>query len=257
MTRLAVSRIAMWSPPRARSTMTMRVFEALGCAVHDEPFYAYWLKATQRTEDPGYEETIAAHETDWRRVIDSVLGPIPGGRAVSYQKHMAIHMLEEVSLDWMREVRNCFLIRDPAEVVTSMAEFRGLAHDVEEGARLVGIPQLERIFDRACEIEGGPPLVIDANDLLIDPEGVLSGFCAAVGLPYEPGREIRWAPGRHAADGAWADAWYQKVYRTTGLEPYEPRETVVPPTLQPVVDRCRPTYERIAAHRIRRDSTSR
>ena len=35
-------------------TMAMRVFEALGCAVLDEPFYAYWLKATKREEDPGY-----------------------------------------------------------------------------------------------------------------------------------------------------------------------------------------------------------
>jgi hypothetical protein len=230
--------------------MAMRVFEALGCAVYDEPFYAYWLKATARLEDPGYAETIAAHETDWRRVVDSLLGPIPQNRLLWYQKHMAIHMLDEVGLDWMREVRNCFLIRDPAEVITSMAEFRGLAHDVEEGARLVGIPQLERIFDRACEIEDGPPLVIDANDLLADPVRVLSRFCAAVGLPYEPGQDITWAPGRHARDGAWADAWYRKVYRTTGLEPYESRETVVPPELQPVVDRCRPTYERIAAFRI-------
>ena len=244
------TRIAMWSPPRARSTMTMRVFEALGCAVYDEPFYAYWLAATQRTEDPGYAETLAAHETDWRRVVDSLLGPIPGDRRIWYQKHMAIHMLEAVDLGWMRFVRNCFLIRDPAEVITSMSEFRGLHQDVEEGARLVGIPQLERIFDRACEIEGGAPLVIDANDLLADPVRVLSRFCPAVGLPYEPGQEISWAPGRHPSDGAWADAWYQKVYETTRLAPYEPRPTEVPAELRGVVDRCRPTYERIAAYKL-------
>ena len=91
-------RIAMWSPPRARSTMTMRVFEALGCAVLDEPFYAYWLKATKREEDPGYAATLAAHEIDWQKVEALLLGPVPGGKAVWYQKHMAIHMLPEVSL---------------------------------------------------------------------------------------------------------------------------------------------------------------
>jgi hypothetical protein len=37
-------RIAMWSPPRARSTMMMRVFEALGCAAIDEPFYPYLIR---------------------------------------------------------------------------------------------------------------------------------------------------------------------------------------------------------------------
>ena len=65
-----IRRIAMWSPPRARSTMMMRVFEALGCAVFDEPFYAYWLKAVNRVNDPGFRVTIevpydeAARDTD-------------------------------------------------------------------------------------------------------------------------------------------------------------------------------------------------
>ena len=243
-------RIAMWSPPRARSTMAMRVFEALGCAVLDEPFYAYWLKATQREEDPGYAATLAVHETDWRKVEASLLGPVPGGKAVWYQKHMAIHMLPEVSLAWMGQVRNCFLIRDPAEVITSMTEFRGLTHDTEESARLVGIPQLERIFDEAWALEGQAPLVIDANDLLADPKGVLSRFCAAVGMPFDAAQPIGWAPGKHKSDGAWADAWYQKVYQTTGLEPHIRKETVVPKALEAVVARCRPTYERIAAHRL-------
>ena len=243
-------RIAMWSPPRARSTMAMRVFEALGCAVYDEPFYAYWLKATMREQDPGYAETLAAHETDWQAVVASCLGSVPGGKAVWYQKHMAIHMLPEVSLAWMGQVRNCFLIRDPAEVITSMTEFRGLAQDVEESARLVGIPQLERIFDEAWALEGQAPLVIDANDLLADPKGVLARFCAAVGMPFDPAESITWAPGKHEGDGAWADAWYQKVYQTTGLEPYLRKETVVPKALEAVVARCRPTYERIAAHRL-------
>ena len=243
-------RIAMWSPPRARSTMAMRVFEALGRAVLDEPFYAYWLKATKREEDPGYAATLAAHETDWRKVEASLLGPVPGGKAVWYQKHMAIHMLPEVSLAWMGKVRNCFLIRDPAEVITSMTEFRGLAHDVEEGARLVGIPQLERIFDMALALEGQAPLVIDANDLLADPSSVLSRFCAAVGMPFNPDQPISWAPGKHEGDGAWADAWYQKVYQTIGLEPYTRQKTVVPKALEAVVARCQPTYERMAAHRL-------
>jgi hypothetical protein len=243
-------RIAMWSPPRARSTMAMRVFEALGCAVLDEPFYAYWLKARKREEDPGYAATLAAHEIDWQKVEALLLGPVPGGKAVWYQKHMAIHMLPEVSLAWMGRVRNCFLIRDPAEVVTSMADFRALAHDPDEGARLAGIPQLARIFDKAWALEGRAPLVIDANDLLADPPGVLSRFCAAVGIPFDPARPITWAPGRHKGDGAWADAWYQKVYQTTGLRAYTRKETVVPKALEAVVARCQPTYERMAAHRL-------
>jgi hypothetical protein len=250
----SLRRIAMWSPPRARSTMMMRVFEALGCAVFDEPFYAYWLKTLNKTDDPGYRETLAHHETDWRRIVDLVLGPIPDGREWYYQKHMAIHMLEEVDLGWMREVRNGFLIRDPAEVIASMSAFRALEPrneaDVAAAAQLVGIPQLRRIFDRACDIAGGPPPVIDANDVLRDPARILGGFCAAVGMDFDPDVPLRWAPGRHPQDGAWADAWYGKVYETTGLGPYRPKKFTVPAPLQPLVDYCRPTYAHIAQYRI-------
>ncbi len=247
---LRMRRIAMWSPPRARSTMVMRVFEALGCAVYDEPFYPYWLKALNKEDDPGFRETMAVHETDWRKVIDRVLGPVPEPAAFYYQKHMAIHMLPEVDLGWMRQVRNCFLIRNPIEVIASMAHFRDLEQDAEEGARLVGIPQLERIYDYACEIEDSPPLVIDANDLLRDPKRILGLFCEAIGMSFDPAREISWAPGKHQSDGAWADAWYEKVYQTTRLGSYIPQETKIPAALAGVVERCLPVYERIAIHKI-------
>ncbi len=247
-------RIAMWSPPRARSTMMMRVFEALGCAVFDEPFYPYWLKALNKISDPGFEAAVENHETDWRRVIDLVLGSIPDEREWYYQKHMAIHMLDDVDLTWMREMRNCFLIRNPAEVIVSMADFRTLkpggSQDVEEAARLVGIPQLRRIFDLACEVSGGIPPIIDANDVLKNPKQILGGFCDMIGMDFDPQKSIRWAPGRHECDGAWADAWYGKVYETTCLGRYKPKLLTVPPELQPVVDYCMPVYEHIAQFRI-------
>ena len=247
-------RLAMWSPPRARSTMMMRVFEALGCAVFDEPFYPYWLKTLNKTDDPGFLAATTNHESDWRKVVDLVLGPIPDGRSRYYQKHMAIHMLDEVDLEWMGEMCNCFLIRNPAEVIASMSAFRALEPaqlgNVEEAAKLVGIPQLRRIFDLACEVNGGIPPVIDANDVLLNPAQVLGKFCAAVGMDFDPDQPIRWQPGKHERDGAWADDWYASVYKTTGLGPYRPSEIDTPAALQPLVDYCMPTFEHIAQFKI-------
>ena len=251
---LANRPIAMWSPPRARSTMLMRVFEALGCAVYDEPFYPYWLKTLDKRDDPGFQSAIDHHETDWRRVVELVLGPVPDDRDWYYQKHMAIHMLDEVDLGWMHQVQNCFLIRHPAEVIVSMTEFRSLdpnaKTDLETAAQLVGIPQLRRIFDLACDIHGEPPPVLDANDVLANPKHILGGFCKAVGMPFDPDRPITWEPGKHRRDGAWADDWYNKVYATTHLGTYVPQATIVPAALQPLVDYCLPTYDYIAQYKI-------
>ena len=233
----------------------MRVFNALGCSVFDEPFYAYWLKALQKRDDPGFELTLAAHETDPDSIIESVLTMRGGDNGWAYQKHMAIHMLPEVSLDWMSDASfvHCFLIRDPREVIASMSEFRDLAAVLEnEGAAaaaaLVGIPQLQRIYDHVIEMDQRP-VVVDANKMLRDPSAVLAAFCDRVGMPFDPRREISWSAGQHKDDGAWAPLWYQKVFATTGLKPYNPNEqqllVQLPKRMQPVVDACLPTYERL------------
>ena len=246
-----VTRLAMWSPPRARSTLMMRVFEALGCSVFDEPFYAYWLKALEKRDDPGYELTLAAHETDWRRVVQNVLNAPAGSNDWSYQKHMAIHMLPEVDLDWMSDPSfvHCFLIRDPREVIASMTEFRDLrqvlvTEGAEAAAELVGIPQLQRIYEQVLGLGQVPP-VLDANRVLRDPVNVLSAFCSKLDLPFDSAQKISWPAGQHANDGVWAPLWYQKVFATTSLKPYKSGEVQVPAGLQPVVDACMPTYEKL------------
>ena len=42
--------------------------------VIDEPFYAFYLRATDK-EHPGADEVIASGETDWRKVIAQLTGP--------------------------------------------------------------------------------------------------------------------------------------------------------------------------------------
>ncbi len=73
-------RIAMWSGPRNISTAMMRAWENRGdCAVTDEPLYAAFLAATG-IDHPARDEVIAAGETDVRKVVASLLGPVPGGK---------------------------------------------------------------------------------------------------------------------------------------------------------------------------------
>ena len=246
----------MWSPPRARSTLMMRVFAALGCSVLDEPFYAYWLKALDKRDDPGFAETLAAHESEPQKIIEQLLATPNNSGDWIYQKHMAIHMLPEVDLSWMSDSSfvHCFLIRDPREVIASMTEFRDLQaictiQGPEAAAQLVGIPQLNRIYKTVVDL-GQQPVVLDANSVLADPSLVLKAFCDRVGLPFDPQAEISWAPGQHATDGAWAPFWYQKIFHTSTLKPRNSQIPSVPATLQAVVDVCMPTYELLYRQRV-------
>jgi hypothetical protein len=149
MTTAHPIRIAMWSGPRNISTAMMRSFENRGdCAVVDEPFYAHYLKHTQ-LDHPGRDEVIAAGETDWRRVADQLAGPVPGGKAVFYQKQMTHHMLPHIGHDWFGAVAHVFLIRDPREVLTSYLKSR--PHATAED---IGVLQEAALYDEITRRTG-------------------------------------------------------------------------------------------------------
>lgn len=113
-------RLAIWSGPRNLSTAMMRSFGARAdCAVSDEPFYATYL-ATSGAIHPMQEEIIAAHEPDPEKVIAHLIGPVPGGKSLWYQKHMPQQLyLPNIRRDWLSQMRHALLIRAPERVVAS------------------------------------------------------------------------------------------------------------------------------------------
>lgn len=237
-------RIAMWSGPRNISTALLRAWENREDAwVADEPLYAHYL--TQVTvAHPGVDEVIAHHETDWRVVVNAITGPVPEGRAIWYQKHMAHHWLAHLQGDWLLRLSNAFLIRHPAEMLPSLAAKMGPPQ-----LRDTGLPQQREIFQFLRSATGRTPPVIDAEDILRDPRGALGAFCEAVGVPFSE-RMLAWPPGRRPTDGIWARYWYDAVERSTGFEPYQPRERRVAPELEPLLEECLPYYEELRAFRV-------
>jgi hypothetical protein len=241
----AALRIAMWSGPRNISTAMMRAWENRGdCAVSDEPLYAAYLAVTG-LDHPGRDEVIAAGETDWRRVVDDLLGPAPGGAALWYQKHMSHHLLPDMAIDWVLGLRNVFLIRDPAEVVTSYIKSRATVTPDD-----IGLPQQGRLFDLLRDRLGETPPVIDAGDFLRAPEAHLRALCARLGIAFTP-RMLSWPPGPRDSDGVWAPYWYDAVWKSTGFEPWRARATALTGDAAAVAEACRPVYERLRTFRIR------
>jgi hypothetical protein len=110
----------MWSGPRNISTAMMRSWDNRpDTYVCDEPLYGYYLQATGSLH-PGADEVMRHHETDWRKVVDWLTGPVPEGKAVFYQKQMSHHLLPGVGRDWLDDLAHGFLIRDPGEMLASL-----------------------------------------------------------------------------------------------------------------------------------------
>jgi hypothetical protein len=237
-------RIAMWSGPRNISTAMMRAWgNRADTFVIDEPFYAYYLSTTGK-KHPGADEVIASGETDWRRVIAQLTGPIPNGKRIFFQKQMAHHLLPEVSREWLGAVTNFFLIRDPREVIASYIKKR-------EDPVLpdLGFMQQAEIFDFVRIRTSSIPPVLDAKDVLENPERMLRLLCEAVGVDFSESM-LSWPPGLRETDGTWARHWYGEVAKTTSFQPYRPSEAKVPAHLQEIYERCCDCYERLHKHRL-------
>lgn len=239
----------MWSGPRNISTALMRSWEARSDSiVIDEPLYGHylrWLPNETFRQHPGADQTIAAMDCDWRSVTHHLLGPVPGGKPVWYQKHMAHHLTPDVDPDWIGGLTNCFLIRDPAAMIASFAKVIP-----NPTAADLGLPQQVELFERVRQRTGTVPAVIDSHDVLRDPRRILSALCERVGLVFEPGM-LRWQPGARPTDGVWAPHWYANVEQSTGFAPPRHETAEVPGHLIGVLDQCRPMYDLLAQYRIK------
>lgn len=243
-----VIRVAMWSGPRNISTAMMRAWgNRPDTVVCDEPLYAHYLQKTG-IDHPGRDEVIAHHETDWKKVVTWLIGPLPAGKRIFYQKHMAHHLLPEIGRDWLRQLTHCLLIRHPAEMLASLMQFL-------PSPRLndTGLPQQLEILRLVEQMTGRAPPIIDARDVLEDPRRMLGLLCAELGVPYTDDM-LSWPPGRRDTDGIWAKYWYAAVDRSTGFEPYRPKTEVLTDQLQPLLEECRPCYEALHARRLGRSS---
>jgi len=237
-------RIAMWSGPRNISTAMMRAWENReDTAVIDEPFYAHYLQATG-VNHPGREDVLKSQSTDAAEVAAMLTGPIPDGKSIWYQKHMTQHMLPDMPLDWLDQVSNCFLIRDPEQVVASFTIQRP-----DAAAWELGFEQQARLFDYVSDRLGHAPPVIDAADVLKNPRGTLSALCATLKIPFTD-RMLHWPPGPRASDGVWAPHWYAAVERSTGFAPYWESTAMLTNFQHKLVEPCWPHYEKLAAHRV-------
>ena len=234
----------MWSGPRNISTAMMRSWgNRPDTAVIDEPFYAYYLETTGK-KHPGAAEVIAQGETDWKKIVDQLTTSAPSGKRIFFQKQMTHHLLPQIDRGWIVELTNCFLIRDPLEVILSYIK-KNPEPDLED----LGFVQQSEIFNLVRAKTNSIPPVIDARDVLENPERILRLLCDAIGVPFEE-KMLFWPPGLRDTDGIWAKHWYDEVTRSTSFRPYQPREGVIPDRLRKIHDQCRESYDRLYQHRL-------
>lgn len=234
-------RVSVWSGPRNVSTALMYAFRSRSdTMVVDEPLYGHYLKLTGAPH-PGLGEVLMHLETDSERAVhDTLLGRYT--KPVVMFKNMAHHLVG-LKRDFLGELSNVLLIRDPEEMLPSLAE-----QLPAPTLRDTGLQEQLEILETVLAFDQ-TPLVIDAKRLLQNPETVLRELCRRLGFEFDPAM-LSWPQGPKLEDGVWAKHWYGSVHASSAFAPYRPKTTPFPEYLKPLLEVCAPLYAKLAAHAL-------
>jgi hypothetical protein len=233
--------IALWAVPRSISTAFERVFVERGdFKVFHEPFSASYYYSVERRSDR-YADEEPKEEYAYAEVLARLLAP---DQKPVFLKDMAYHATGLMGRDFAARFTNTFLIRDPKSVLASLYEFWP-DFTFEEA----GYEQLHRLFRYATE-EGQRAVVVDASDLSEDPEGTVSAYCEALGIPFMP-ESLSWEPRKVPEWQMWGE-WHEEAEKSMGIKKQQLKsEARIPEGLEEAYARCLPYYEALHAERLR------
>lgn len=236
--------INLLSGPRNVSTALMYSFaQRSDCSVVDEPLYGHYLKHTNAPQ-PYREELLEILNTEPDSIIsDWILSP-PSSAENHFVKNMAHHLIE-MDLDWLEDprIRSIFLIRDPKQMLPS------LVNQIKEPTLRDAAYESQAKWFQILSEAGQSPAVIDAKQLLLNPESVLRQLCEKLQIPFQESM-LSWEAGPRKEDGAWAPYWYHNVHRSTGFGEYREKTEPFPERLKPLLDECLPFYKTLLDHAI-------
>ena len=236
--------ICLWSGPRNVSTALMYSFrQRSDTRVVDEPLYGHYLRVTN-AQHPAAQEVMTASDCDGDRVMRKLLISEDERRPVQFIKQMAHHLVE-IGQRFLEFTTNVLLIRDPKEMLPS------LINQIPSPTLAdTGLKRQWELYEFLLLHGQHHPPVLDARELLLDPEVVLRKLCALLDLPFEPAM-LAWPPGPKPEDGVWAPHWYHSVHLSTGFSAYRPKTDPFPPQLERLLEKCDHYYQRLYAHALK------
>ncbi len=239
--------LVLWATPRSTSTAfewMMRMRGDMTC--FHEPFGEAWYQG----EDPRWPRIKAnsprlkglTFESVWQTLKESSQkGPVFSKDFPHYIKHLWDD-------DILEHLSHSFLIRDPAKVITSMAK-----HWPNFLLEETAFVEQRELFDRLADRRGEAPPVIDSDDLLECPEGIVETYCKAVGIPFVI-QALSWEAGARD-EVSWYDggSWHANLRDSDGLKP-QPRQYVdiseASNHVKRIYDAVLPHYEYLYQHRL-------
>ena len=235
--------INMWSGPRNLSTALMRSFENRNdTEVWDEPLYAYYLKKTN-LKHPMYKEIINSYKTSINELIIDMT-KIKKTSKIFYIKQMTHHLLDNDPINWIKNSKNCLLIRNPSKVISSYIKKNKLKNASE-----LGFKTQFKIY-KYLKKNNLDIIIINADNLANDSEKTIKILCKKLNIKFSK-KMISWAKGYRETDGIWSKIWYKKVITTNTFErENRVKKLIIPKKYSLILDECNKIYRNLDIYSI-------
>jgi len=240
--------LALWAVPRSTSTAfewMMRQRGDMEC--FHEPFGEAWYQG----EKPLWPRIEAGSLRIPGLTLDTVLTSLKDAadKGPVFSKDFP-HYIADIWTDGMLDLFNhSFLIRDPAKTITSMHAKWPDFHEAE-----VGFAEQRKLFDRLCEQTGQAPPVLDSDDLLENPHGMVECWCNAVQIPFLSAA-LSWEPGARDEVSWWdGGSFHANLRDSDGLKQQQRKYveiTEAPDRVKQIYEMVLPHYEYMYAYRMR------
>ena len=242
--------LALWSTFRATSTAFECMMRERGdFVVFHEPFGLSFYNSEERRNTNRYPDAEIKAENNYEATRQRLLD-IAKKQQV-FIKDMPCYISHLIQPGFVAEFENTFLVRDPAKMLLSL-HYRWPDFTLEE----TGYEPLYRYFMMAQKISGKTPILIDADDLLNDPDSTVKAYCNAVGIPFIP-EALSWEPKSRPEINHWqSGVWHSSLNTSNGLRDRKHKEinygTVEDnDRLKQAYEYCLPYYQKLYEHRLR------
>ncbi len=239
--------LALWAVPRSTSTAFEWMMRQRGdTQCFHEPFGEAWYQGETPLWPRFREGDVRTPGLTLGSVWTGLQAAAEAGPVFSKDfPHYIDHMWTDAFLD---HFTHSFLIRDPAKTITSMFDKWPDFHEKE-----VGFAEQRALFDRICDRAGTPPPVLDSDDLLEDPHGMVEAWCDAVGIPFMADA-LSWEPGARDEVSWWdGGSFHANLRNSDGLKPQQRKYVDIsdaPERVKEIHADVLPHYEHLRRHRL-------
>ena len=245
----------LWATPRSTSTAfewMMRMRGDMAC--FHEPFGEAWYMGDDARAPRLTKDSPRKAGLNFNSVLDKITHAAENHPVFS--KDMPQFTQHLWTAEFLDLFQHSFLIRDPAKVLSSLQRSYEKSGD-NEGftATEIGFEQQRRLFDLLAEKNCHPPVVIDSDDLLANPQRMVESYCKAIGIPFIE-KALSWTPGDRG-EVLWYDSddsiWHETLRNSDGLKP-QPQKIInledLPSKMTGLYDAFLPHYQHLYQYRL-------